>query len=183
MVLLKEINSIEISSSGLWCPPLVSQVTLPNSCDKSTVFLLHWILRLHVQSCKVSCHPLARQESWLERQALRLWPSRLLSHDRVKKTLSIVCHSFEWHMFTSKYFRAQLRSRSTMAFLKIMLLPLKLWSKNSLRQNFLIIFYLNVQKIFTNASQQMMWRNHLLQGNIKVWYSLSIKEKKCTLCV
>lgn len=52
MVLLKEINSIKISSSGLWCPPLVSQVTLPNSCDKSTVFLLHWILRLHVQSCK-----------------------------------------------------------------------------------------------------------------------------------
>ena len=121
MVLLKEILSMEISSSSLWCPPLVSQVTLPNSCDKSTVFLLHWILRLHVQSCKVSCHPLARQESWLERQALPLWPSRLLSHDRVKKTLSIICHNFEWPMFTTKYFRTQLRSRSTMSFLKIML--------------------------------------------------------------
>ena len=42
MVLLKEINSREISSSGLWCPPMVSQVTLPNLCNKSTVFLLHW---------------------------------------------------------------------------------------------------------------------------------------------
>ena len=41
-VLLKKIHWMEISSSSLWCPPLVSKVTLPNLCKKSTVFLLHW---------------------------------------------------------------------------------------------------------------------------------------------
>ena len=52
MVLLKELNSMEISSSSLWHPPMVSQVTLLNLCNKSTVFLLHWFFNYMYRAVK-----------------------------------------------------------------------------------------------------------------------------------
>lgn len=76
MILLKEINSMEISSSGLWHPPITSITSHSTQfMQQKYCISLTLILRLHVQSCKASCHPLTRHESWLERQVLCLWPS------------------------------------------------------------------------------------------------------------
>ena len=62
MVLLKELNSMEISSSGLYMAPSYGITSHSTQFMQQTYCIsLTLILRLLVQSCKVSCHPLTRQ--------------------------------------------------------------------------------------------------------------------------